>query len=305
MVRTSFLIFLAGCGTIGFESPVAEELAGSADLASDEEDVQNDDDDNVVTDDEGEAQDDPDDPDDPAEEEQEEETDPEVPDVDDPPVLESMTVSDNAGILTIEFVADDLDGDLDGGVVQMTIDGVAYRLNIPGDLDVWAPGGTSSVGLDFGMCVLPTQFDVSMSVEDTTALRSDSLTTSHNPVRSGLVVDSTSYDAGMSTIYDIGALTGPVTVCGYLGSSDEYTEQDFVGFTVSTGGSRDFSLTWDTGDDIDLYLLDYETNTELTQSFNDNATPEFFSYALTSGREYYLSIAGWEADGSNWMLTID
>lgn len=289
MFRAPALIlpFLAGCGTLGLELTVSDSDPGH-------DPFEHDSDDGIPPVDDSEEQQQDDTRDDP---------------VESPPELSAFTLAERqaAGTIQVAFDAFDLDGDLVGGEVHLTLGGRGYALDIPGDLDTWDAAGTSRFQIDAsdlspGETVNGELFLVDAAGHESASLR-DSL------VLSGSAVTATEGGDTAASAQDLGVLALPTVVEGdiYRASNDgsAYTgDLDWFELRVTSATSATFVLTWAAaGADYDLHLL--RDGASAGESIQDGtAQPESFTRTLQPGSTYAVVVAGWAGPGGAWTLEI-
>ncbi len=228
------------------------------------------------------------------------------------PQLESFDLSERSADSTIHiaFEASDDDGDLSGGVADLTLGGQSYSFDIPGDLDDYSVNGTSRFHIDGSHLSGGETVNGVLTLEDAAGHPSNSLTDS-------LTLEITSQTYNVQEIGDtenqtqsLGVIELPAILEGdiYRASNDGYSytgDIDFVEFRVSATTPAQFTLTWDaSGSDYDLHLL-VNGNTE-AQSVQDGAAqPETFTRTLQPGTNYVVAIAGWNGNSGDYTLVID
>jgi hypothetical protein len=307
MVVTSLM--LAGCGEIGLTPfGLKDTSLDSGDVDTDDTDIDDTDTDDTDTDDTDTDDTDTDDTD---TDDTDTDTTPELA----APELIALQVEEVTGEAQVSFIADDDDDDLEGGSLELIFNGTSHSLNIPYDLDVWNPGGTSIV--TFPLTIAPcseTTLTVSGYVVDDEGLSSPTL--SDSTVVSGdgsgfIAEDGDTLDelSTMGTLLTPAVLCGDIWGAGNDGSS--YTSDiDFIGFHVTTATTLTFSLTWDDmGSDYDLALIYNDLWfgwSYLNYSETDGTIqPESFTATLDSYTTYYLRVGAWSGKPSNWQVTVD
>ena len=232
-----------------------------------------------------------------------------------PPELTVLQVEALPGKLQVSFIADDPDHDLEGGSLELTLNGTLYSLRIPTDLDVWSPGGTSIVTFPFSAdpCTETTVTASGYLIDDEGL---SSTTRSDNTIVAGGGTGFVAEDGDtLDEMSSIGELSAPTNLCGDIwGASNDgasYTSDiDFVGFHVTSAVTLTFSLTWDDiGSDYDLALIydDWLFGwSYLNYSETDGTTqPERFVVTLEAYTTYYLRVGAWSGKASNWQVTVD
>lgn len=231
-------------------------------------------------------------------------------DGDNAPQLNSIELTERQGNQTIQvtFEAFDLDNDLTGGQVSLTLGGTGYAFDIPGDLDSYEATGTSRCHVDASYFQAGDTVNGVMYVTDAAGHRSDTLTDSLTLATNSIEIPETGDEENSAT--NIGNLSLPAVLEGdiYRASNDgkAYTgDLDWVDFRVSSSTTATFSLVWDaSGSDYDLHLL--ADGFPEAQSIQDgSAQPERFTRSLSSGTNYTVVVAGWNGSAGDWTLTID
>ena len=301
------LLFLSACGTIGLEYYTQDTGAalGLDDTPPYGGDTQIGDDtaaDTQDTDDTDDTQD----------------TDDPPPDEDHRPELSITSASDAATELTVSFNLFDEDADMTGGSLSVTVSGETTNYDVPGQLDSWNHGGTSSLTIDIDPCTMGASPNISIQATDTTGLTSIPASHTHSLTTPELLIDTSRADdfsdtyvnIGSSGVY-LGTLSRPSVLCGNLyeatNNGTAFTgDVDFLDFTTGFGGSTTFTLTWEQTGDYDLYLYNGNNGNGLASAYtNGNTQPESFSYTLSSGQPYILMTAGWSGNGGDWRLVIE
>ena len=224
-----------------------------------------------------------------------------------PPEITSVTISDRDGTLSVEFTQTDADGDMTGGSVTLVVDGTTYTFAIPGDLDRWQAAGSSKVSLDYGLCVLPPEVEVTLRLTDSAGNRSTVEKTTYAVTASGILLDtSVSDDAGPDYAYDVGSIAKGTVMCGNLYSirTNWTGDNDYIFFKPTSSGSHTLRLAWSMTADLDIWLAT-ASGSVLTQSYVTSSTgPEIMTYTLTGGTEYLVRVVGWDGTAGDWTLTL-
>jgi hypothetical protein len=234
------------------------------------------------------------------------------------PELSIVRVVDDPTSMTVTFSLDDDDNDISGGSLSLSVGSMSHSLTIPGDLDTWNQGGNSKVTIDMDHCSIGSSPTVTLRATDTSGRSSGASSHSHTMDTDSIRVDSNSSDdhsdtyttLGVSGV-NLGTLSRPTVLCGniYQSSNDgtAFTgDLDWLDFSAGFGGSTDFSLTWSSTSDYDLYLLNGNSGDTLAASYtNGNTSPEAFTASTSNGQPYVLLIAGWSGSSGDWQVIID
>ena len=234
------------------------------------------------------------------------------------PELSIVRIVDDPASMTITFSLDDDDNDISGGTMSLSVGSQSYTLSIPGDLDTWNQGGNSKIVIDMDHCSIGSSPTVTLRATDTSGRSSGPVSHSHSMDTDSIRVDSSAGDdhsdtyttLGVSGV-NLGTLSRPTVLCGhiYQASNDGklFTgDLDWLDFSTGFGGSTNFSLTWSTSSDYDLYLLNGNSGNTMAASYtNGNTPPEAFTTSTSNGQSYVLLIAGWSGASGDWQLVID
>ncbi|TNE86912.1 MAG: hypothetical protein EP330_20095 [Deltaproteobacteria bacterium] len=240
-----------------------------------------------------------------------------------PPTLTSLAASDNGnGTIRVTFVADDVNADLSGGSLELTVQGTATTYTIPGQLDSFSLGGTSAITVPVsaggGTCGSGTNVSVSARVQDTVGLRSGTQSTSVTVGGgSGGTTSVTHVDYGDTTSdgYPAGSVARGVVFTGSLYGTgwdcwdifcleEGYiSDVDWVNFSPCESGSWTFSLSMPSGADYDFFVFDSAGNEIGTA--NGTSAPEVTSVSLTSGSNYQFAVVGYSGTASTWTMTAN
>jgi hypothetical protein len=107
---------------------------------------------------------------------------------------------------------------------------------------------------------------------------------------------------------DIGELSRTSLVAeGNLSSvgnnGEDYTgEVDWYIFTSAVDNTITVTLSFESGNDYDLYLYDANSSIPLDVSINDN--PEILIHEVAASTSYLISVAGWEGAPGDYTLTL-
>ena len=225
------------------------------------------------------------------------------------PTLSSVSASEVGSRIEVDFVVDDADGDLTGGVVFMTVDGSTTPLDIPSDLDSFNPGGTSTTSFPFEPCDVSSSMTIDVQVEDAGGNASTERGDTVSITTAGTTVAEIGDDTESYTV--LGGVTPPSVICGDIyraANAGGYYDGDIdvLQLRAGTGGTWSFTLDWSaSGSDYDIYL--YSSTWSLLAGSADEGTssPEAFTSNLSSSSTYYLVIGGWSGSGGDWQLTMD
>jgi len=226
------------------------------------------------------------------------------------PTLDSFVVSEVAGDLVIAFGASDDDDDLDGGSLEVDVNGRTSTFAIPDALASWTgSAGTVRITTTTGGCGGAT-YTVTGSVVDEagrhSATRSDSVT-----VGSG-APGTTAPEVGdtIDDLVQIGTITAPYTICGDAwGAGNDglgYTADfDSIYLTVGQTAVWTFELTWEAaGSDYDFILSD-ETGAIVGYATTEGpAQPEIIEWFVFQGESYYVDLGAWSGSGGPWTIAI-
>jgi hypothetical protein len=227
-----------------------------------------------------------------------------------PPALDSFSVSEVAGDLVVLFGAHDPDGDLEGGALELLVNGQSSTFLIPDALDQWTgTSGTVRITTTVGGCG-GQSYSVTGSVQDELGHRS---TTRSDTVTVGAGAPGTTVPEVGDTLDDLaqlGTITAPHTICGdaWGGGNDgtAYTaDLDSLYFTVGATGVWTFELTWEsTADDYDLVLSDELGEMVGVSQTDGPSQPESIEWYVFEGESYYVDIGAWAGSGGPWTLAI-
>jgi len=224
------------------------------------------------------------------------------------PTVVALATTEGSTDLTLAVELADVDGDLDGGVLTVDVDGVTTSYALAGGVESW-DGATATVRLAFTPCQHGETWTITVAATDATGLTSADSTA---PV----TLSGTSYTYSESgdtypDALDLGVVSPGTFICGdidravghkfYMGS-----DLDWLAFTPDADGRWTISLTWDdTSADEDLELMDAMT-TEI-QAANDHtgAQPEEVSYVLAAGTDYYAWVGGWTLPATSYVVEFE
>lgn len=226
------------------------------------------------------------------------------------PTLQSFSVSDVAGDLVIAFGASDADGDLEGGSLEVAVDGRTSTFAIPDALTTWTgSAGSVRITTTTGGCG-GESYDVVGSVVDAgghrSATRSDSVT-----VGSGAPgVTAPEVGDTLDDLFQLGTISAPYTICGDAwGAGNDgvgYTADfDSLYLTVGESGFWTFELTWEAaGSDYDFLLSD-ELGEIVGYALTEGpAQPERIDWFVFQGESYFVDIGAWSGSGGPWTIAI-
>ena len=224
------------------------------------------------------------------------------------PSLDALGVTEAGDVLVVSVTASDLDGDLDGGVITLDVDGVVTAYAISSGVTTW-DGATATVELPFSACEHGDTWAISATVADVSGLSSATSTTA-------ATISGTSYrfaESGdtPSDALNLGTVTAGTYICGdidravghkfYIGS-----DLDYVSFQVDTSGTWTMRVTWDDATaDEDLYVYDTSGAEMGFAEDHTAAQPESLTMSLTSGTDYYAWVGGWALPATNYVLEIE
>ena len=241
-------------------------------------------------------------------EEETHETDP--GDGDNAPQLSSLDLSERGSDETVQvtFEVFDLDNDLTGGLVSLTIGGAGYAFDIPADLDQYSATGTSRCHVDGSRLEVGDTVSGTMYVADAAGNRSDTLSDSFT--MAGYTATVSEGGDESSDAAWLGTITLPAIIEGNLyrasNSGGSYTgDLDWTEFKLSSSQTVTFSLVWDAvGSDYDLHLLQGQNN--LAGSVEEGGyQPEGFTRSLSANTTYSVVVAGWDGSPGGWTVTLE
>ncbi len=225
------------------------------------------------------------------------------------PTLSTVSASEVGSRVEVDFVVEDADGDLNGGVVFLTVDGSVTPLDIPSDLDSFSDGGTSTASFPFEPCDVDSSMSIDVQVEDAggnaSSERGDTVTIS----TAGTTVAEMGDDTSSYTV--LGGVTPPSVICGNIyraANSGGYYDGDVdvLQLRAGSGGTWAFTLDWSaSGSDYDIYLYSSSWGLLAWSADESTSSPEAFTSNLSSSSTYYLVIGGWSGSAGDWQLTMD
>ncbi len=222
------------------------------------------------------------------------------------PSLISFEARDLTDRIDVAFRVTDPDNDIDGGSLELIVDGTPFDLVIPGDIDVWNPAGESIVSIPINVCDSGSH-TFAGRVTDNRGLTSSQMSDSVSLGGDAVIVPETGDDSLSAT--DAGLIAPPTYICGdlYAASNDSegYTgDQDWIVVEPSTSGLWTFTLTWsDLASDYDLHI--YDEFGPVANSIQDGSLqPESVDTYMWSGSYYYIIVAGWNGNGGDWTLLL-
>jgi serine protease len=223
-------------------------------------------------------------------------------------VVSDFYVAEDGYDIVLFFAASDVDGDLSGGTLEASINGVPESFSVPSDLDGFNPGGLSWVTIDtFDDCTRGGTTTVSGRVSDASGNMSSNNTANFTTSGYGVTVsetgDTTASTTNLGTIPD-----SPFFICGdiYATAVNYMADVDYINFRPPAAGVFNFSLTWSApSGDYDLYLLNSAGSVVLASSFEiGNVQPELFNYTLSSASQYQLAVGGWSGGTGPWVIEV-
>jgi len=226
------------------------------------------------------------------------------------PLLASFSIREDSGGRAVlgEFVGDDAEGDLRGGLAVLELDGDRYELDIPGDLDSFSHGGSSTFALASSGLLPGQTVGASLQLEDAAGLRSR--LRSDTMVLAGFNHSLSEPDDNFSQADDIGRVDTPGHLSGGISRAandgEAYTgDMDHVAFRVNRAATVTLSLSWDeAGADYDLRLGVQDRWLD-TAVFDGTRQPEQITYDLAAGVTYYVAVAGWSGPGGAYEVEIE
>lgn len=227
------------------------------------------------------------------------------------PSLSGVVASEGTGRIEVSFQASDADGDLEGGVLRLTVDGSTMNLDIPGDISDWRGSGTSTHYVDLDPCEAGSRKTFELQLFDASGL--SSATQSTALTLSGTAINLTERgDAGTTDTENLGELAPGTVLCGNMDAASNngtsYTgDLDFVKFSPTASGNRTFVLTWDAASgDYNMSLFNEAVTTWLADASTAGTTqPERFTYNGVAAQTYVLRIAGASGGTGDYIVTIE
>lgn len=222
------------------------------------------------------------------------------------PVITSLVATDLTDVVEVAFSFTDADGDVEGGILSLTVDGNVHDLVVPDDLDVYNPKGASRVLFERGDCDAGTTFAVDAVLSDVAGLSSKPANDS--VLLGGWAAELSEAGELSSTSTDIGSGSPPMQLCGtiHTASNDgkSYTgDMDWATFTPTTSGTWTFDLTWDNAlGDYDLHLYNQAQQRIASAIIDGTTQPEQISFSLIAGQTYHLQIAAWSGGIGGWSV---
>ena len=221
------------------------------------------------------------------------------------PTVVAFSTTEGATDLTLAVELADVDGDLDGGLLTVDVDGVTTSYALAGGVESW-DGATATVRLAFTPCQHGETWTITVTATDAAGLTSAD---SAAPV----TLSGTSYtysetgDTYLDAL-DLGVVSPGTFICGdidravghkfYMGS-----DLDWLAFTPDTDGRWTISLTWDdTSADEDLELMDSMTTDLAAANDHTGAQPEEVAYVLAAGTDYYAWVGGWTLPATSYVV---
>ena len=220
------------------------------------------------------------------------------------PQVLSFSVEETDTKVRMNFEVTDIDNDMFGGSIEVTIGPRSYSYEFP--TEVVLDGGETFLLYDKGDFTPQQQVNCTLRAVDSQGLSSSPSSTTFMLSASDLVVPETGDTA--ADIYDIGPISPPVTVQGSIWGAGNLgglydADLDFVSFSVPQSRTYSLSLTWTpTSADYDLHLID---GTGLTLAYATGYNqPEIVTYALNANTTYYFTVAAWDGSAGNWSVQI-
>ncbi len=242
------------------------------------------------------------------------------------PVMTSFSTTQDDDEIVVSFTAEDADGDLDGGMLDLEIDGDARTFAIGDELASW-DGQTGEVRLGFNDCRRGGSVDVVGSVSDASGLSSEQ--GQDTVTLEGTVVLMAEGDEP-----DYGSISEATWYCGSISETDptehatspwygtangDYDRLYALSGTLPRSGEWAFELSWDDETaDYDLHLLvlyvpasGSYSYTHATWSTARVGTSETMSYTLDvtddNVSNYYLYqvyVSGWDGPAGDYVLEV-
>ncbi|MCK6507850.1 hypothetical protein L6R53_31535, partial [Myxococcota bacterium] len=225
------------------------------------------------------------------------------------PELSYLAVTEGTGRIEVAFQVEDLDGDVEGGALDITVGGSTTTYEIPRDISDWRASGTSTQYLELDDCARGSAQSYQVQVWDAAGHGSARLSDSLSLSGTGFLLSEVGDE--ITDVSNIGALPRDSYLCGNIHRTgndgvNSYTgDIDIVQFRPAAGGTTSFALTWDAANgDYDIHL--YSTSwTPLAAAAEFGTTqPERFSYTVGSGTSYYLVIAAWSGAAGDYVVTV-
>ena len=208
------------------------------------------------------------------------------------PRVTSLEVQVLWDAIVLEFTLEDDDGDLDGGSLAWSDDGVNFTaLTIGGQLDTWNSANGE------GTLVLPGIDRVcgKVDIEETFTLRpTDAAGLTGADADVDMTVDVHDLDSVDRRSSTIGVVTAPALICGTIEEIEDEDPDPVRRFTHEPGGTWELTLDSEDGRDVDVTLEDLSGKALLGGP--DTQDPDFMgTVTLASGADYLLRF---ERDGS-------
>ena len=222
------------------------------------------------------------------------------------PEIQSFNVQETDTKVRMDFEVSDLDNDMFGGSIEVTIGQQSYSYDFP--TEVVLDDGKTFLLYDKAMFTPQQQVKCTLRAVDSQGLSSS--TSSANFTLSASTSDLSVPETGdtAADIYDIGPISPPVTVEGSIWGAGNLSglydaDLDFISFSVPQTRTYILSLTWTpVSADYDLHLID-GTGTTLAYATGYNQ-PEVITYALNANTTYYFAVAAWDGSAGNWSVQI-
>jgi len=226
------------------------------------------------------------------------------PPANNPPDVIWFEANDAANKIDFEFDVDDIDGDLTGGTITISVGSASESYTFP--TEVQGSAGNYRISWDALDFERERSYSASIRAQDQAGHNSSALSDSfeRGPWTSSV---PESGDTRADGITSIGAIELPAEVSGNIyssGASNAYGDQDWVKFQAPATGNMQVSLTWtDSSADYDLYLA--EGGGAILESRTSTTFGESISYYLYEGEYYLFGVLAWEGGGSNWTVRIE
>lgn len=222
------------------------------------------------------------------------------------PTITAVSTTEGAGMIVVAVDVVDPDGDLEGGVLTVSADGVAIDYAIPDDLVTWDPAGTATVAFPFLDCDRGASYEYEATATDAAGLTGNTGLATHTLSGFGAWVS----EAGNTPVSSVplGAVSTPAYICGHmaLASHGATYNGDLDYFDLELpGGNLTFALTWtEPSGDYDLYMMDPAGAIVAQSIVYGTVQPESFNKSVGAASPWTFMVGGWDGGAGDWMLTI-
>jgi len=228
------------------------------------------------------------------------------PPANNPPDVLWFEANEDANNIVFEFDVDDIDGDMTGGSVTISVGSTSEDYTFPTEV----PGSSGNYRLSWSALDFDRErsYTASIRAQDSAGHNSSAISDSFERGPWTISV-AESGDNRTDSVVTIGAIELPAEIHGNIYAADNdgryYTEdQDWVKFRAPATGNLDLTLSWVDGSaDYDLFLAD-----EAGAILSSQTSPTFgesLSFYVNSGENYLFGVTGWEGSGSDWTVRIE